>query len=450
MTSESPDRDLPAEEEELEPHIEEALKRVEQGEEIKLLSWSTPQMRAFHMSWFAFFLAFFGWFGIAPLMPIVREDLQLTTSQLGNTVIASVAITVFARPVVGWLCDRIGPRLTYSGLLCLGSVPVLCIGLSQSYESFLLLRLAIGVVGAGFVVTQYHSSVMFGADVVGTANATTAGWGNLGGGITQITMPLVVSAVIMFGVEEFLAWRLAMIVPGAALLLMGVAYFFVTQDTPFGNFSQLRAEQRMPVASQSEIGIRRVARDYRVWGLFLAYAACFGVELTINNIAALYFYDRFDLSLRVAGLVAGMFGMMNLFARPVGGMIGDRAGVRYGIRGRVTLLSVLLLVEAGALLLFANMSSLFLAIPSMILFSLFVQMSEGATYSVVPFINRRALGSVTGIVGAGGNAGAVAFGFLFRSEQLSTTDALTWIAAFVVVAAVVAFLLRLSFGSRLA
>ena len=27
-----------------------------------------PQIRAFHMSWFAFFLCIFAWFGIAPLM----------------------------------------------------------------------------------------------------------------------------------------------------------------------------------------------------------------------------------------------------------------------------------------------------------------------------------------------------------------------------------------------
>ncbi|QDU93805.1 hypothetical protein Pla8534_15880 [Lignipirellula cremea] len=32
-----------------------------------------PQMRPFPMSWFAFFLCFFAWFGIAPRMKIVRE-----------------------------------------------------------------------------------------------------------------------------------------------------------------------------------------------------------------------------------------------------------------------------------------------------------------------------------------------------------------------------------------
>ena len=34
---------------------------------IRLLNFSTPQMRAFHLSWFAFHICFFGWFGIAPL-----------------------------------------------------------------------------------------------------------------------------------------------------------------------------------------------------------------------------------------------------------------------------------------------------------------------------------------------------------------------------------------------
>jgi len=42
---------------------------------IDLFSMATVQMRTFHVTWFAFFLCFFGWFGIAPLMAVVREDL---------------------------------------------------------------------------------------------------------------------------------------------------------------------------------------------------------------------------------------------------------------------------------------------------------------------------------------------------------------------------------------
>jgi NNP family nitrate/nitrite transporter-like MFS transporter len=186
------------------------------------------------------------------------------------------------------------------------------------------------------------------------------------------------------------------------------------------------------------------AKDYRVWALFLIYGACFGVELTINNVAALYYHDRFELSVTAAGLIAGLFGLMNIFARTLGGVFGDRAGIRFGLKGRVLFLGVVLLLEGAALVLFSQMSMLFLAVGAMIVFSLFVQMSEGATYSVVPFINRSALGSVAGIVGAGGNAGAVAFGFLFRAEGLSTSQALMFVGLAVLVSSALVFLVRFS------
>ena len=168
---------------------------------IDLFSLRTPQMRAFHMSWFAFFLCFFAWFGIAPLMPVVSEELQLTKAQIGNTIIASVAITILARFLIGALCDRVGPRICYTLLLTIGSLPVMAIGLAHSYEALLLFRLGIGVIGASFVITQYHTSVMFAPNCVGTANATSAGWGNLGGGVTNMVMPLVFAAFIGLGIR---------------------------------------------------------------------------------------------------------------------------------------------------------------------------------------------------------------------------------------------------------
>lgn len=410
---------------------------------IKLFSFNTPPMRAFHMTWFAFFMCFFAWFGIAPLMAVVREELQLTKEQIGNTIIASVAVTIIARLAIGWLCDRFGPRLTYTWLLVLGSLPVMGISLAHNYETFLLFRLAIGVIGASFVITQYHTSVMFAPNVVGTANATTAGWGNLGGGVTQMVMPLVFAGFLGLGFSEFWGWRLSMISAGVICLITGVAYFFLTQDAPEGNFARLRAEGKMPASKYTNGSFLLACKDYRVWALFLIYAACFGIELTINNIAALYFADYFGLGLKTAGVVASLFGLMNIFARTLGGVFGDWAGLRWGLRGRVRWLFIALACEGVALMLFSRMSFLPLAIGTLILFSLFVQMSEGATYSVVPFINKNALGSVAGIVGAGGNAGAVAAGFLFRGDLLWPT-ALFILGGIVVVFSTLAFAVRFS------
>lgn len=414
---------------------------------INLFDFKSPQMRAFHLSWLAFFLCFFGWFGIAPLMAIVRDELGLSKSQIGNIIIASVSITVVARLFIGWLVDRIGPRITYTYLLVLGAIPVICIGMSNSYESFLLFRLAIGVIGASFVITQYHTSVMFAPNVVGTANATSAGWGNLGGGITQMVMPMIFALFISLGMLDANAWRYAMVVPGIAMILCGIAYYKWTTDFPEGNISDLSKadlEYMKRKKAQGKGSFKAAISDKRVWALFIIYGACFGIELTINNVAAIYYHDNFQLDLKTAGLIAGLFGLMNLFARSMGGYFGDKAGIKWGLNGRVKFLGAVILVEGLALVLFSQMTVLPLAIGTMILFSLFVQMAEGATYSVVPFINKKAIGTVSGIVGAGGNAGAVMAGFLFKAESFSYGEALAILGVVVSLTSVCALLISFS------
>jgi len=123
---------------------------------IDLLNFSTPPMRAFHVAWVAFFLCFLAWFGIAPFMALVRDEMHLTKQQIGWCVIGSVAITIFARIAIGWVCDRVGPRLAYTWLLILGSLPVMGIALADNFETFLFFRVLIGAIGGSFVVTQYH------------------------------------------------------------------------------------------------------------------------------------------------------------------------------------------------------------------------------------------------------------------------------------------------------
>jgi MFS transporter, NNP family, nitrate/nitrite transporter len=411
---------------------------------INLRDFGTPQMRAFHITWIAFFLAFFGWFGIAPLTAIVREDLQLTQAQVGDSIIAGVFITIIARLIIGPISDRVGPRLTYTFLLLFGSLPVMFIGLSQDFIQFLIFRLMIGAIGASFVVTQFHTSLMFAPNIVGTANATTAGWGNLGGGVTQVVMPQIFLAIVAVVGSEVLGWRIAMAIPGIALFVMGIVYYFMTQDAPDGNFKDLRERGEMSAIKKGDGTFMEAAKDYRVWALFFIYAACFGIELTINGTAALYFIDYFDVDIATAGLIASLFGLMNIFARSLGGIMSDSIAKHNGLKGRVQFLFIIIFLEGITLMMFSQATALLMAIPLLILFSTAVQMSEGATYGIVPFINKRALGSVSGIVGAGGNFGAVMAGFLFRQADLPWGTAYFILGVLVVVASFAAFAVRFS------
>ena len=411
---------------------------------IAIFDFHSPPMRAFHMAWMAFFLCFFAWFGLAPLMPVVRDELGLSPSQVGWSMIASVAMTMLARPVVGWLCDQFGPRRTYTALLVFGSLPVMGVGLSHSFATFLIFRLLIGIVGASFVITQYHTSIMFAPQCVGTANATTAGWGNLGGGVVQLAMPLLFGALVGgLGLSPYWGWRLSMVVAGGILLLAAAAYYFLTQDTPEGDFKKLRAAH--PPAARKQGAFLAACRDTRTWLLFIAYAACFGLELTIKNVAALYFVDYFALGIKAAGAAAAAYGLMNLFARTLGGFVSDRCAGRWGLVGRGRWLFVALVGEGLALMVFSQARTLVPAVLSLMLVGLFVQMSNGATYAVVPFVNRRGMGTVAGIVGAGGNAGAVAAGFLFQG-QIAWPTAILVLGVIVLAASVAPLLLR--FGAQ--
>ncbi|WP_291359082.1 MULTISPECIES: MFS transporter [Acinetobacter] len=412
---------------------------------ISLLNFSSAAMRAFHMSWLAFFVCFFAWFACAPLMPVIAGEFSLTKDQIANINIAAVAITILVRLIVGPLCDKYGPRKTYTALLVLGSIPVFGVASANSYESFLFFRLLIGAIGASFVITQYHTSIMFAPNVVGTANATSAGWGNAGGGATQALMPLLLAALVMFGVEQAMGWRIALIVPGLMMVIVGALYWKFTQDCPQGNFKELRAAG-IQVGSEKKGGmaiLMHAARNYRVWILFGAYAACFGIEIFIHNIVAMYYVENFSFGLKEAGMTAGIFGLLALFARALGGIVSDKVAIKKGLDGRTKVLFAMILMEGLFLILFSQMNSAMLAIITMTVFALFTHMACGATYALVPFIDRDALGGVAGIIGAGGNVGAVAAGFLLKG-MLDIQTCLMALGGLVVIAASFVLMIRFS------
>ena len=383
---------------------------------IELTNLRSPAMRAFHLAWLAFFVCFFAWFACAPLMPLIKKEFALTAAQVADINIAAVAITILARLVIGPMCDRFGPRKVYVTLLLVGTLPLVGAACAHSYETFLLCRLGIGAVGASFVVTQYHTSVMFAGNIVGTANATSAGWGNAGAGAAQALIPVLLAAILAFGVTEASAWRLALLVPAIAMPITALLYWRFAQDCTQGNYAALRANGVAVEGSKKGgwASLALASRNYRVWMLFVTYGACFGVEVFIHNVAASYFVDHFKLTLAQAGLAAGSFGLLAIFARPLGGLLSDRVAKHWGLGSRATLLCALMAAEGIGLLAFANAGATTAAVVAMLGFGLFTHMSCGATYALVPFIDRKALGGVAGIVGAGGNAGAVAAGFLLK------------------------------------
>jgi NNP family nitrate/nitrite transporter-like MFS transporter len=381
--------------------------------EIKLCNFSRPHMRAFHCSWWAFFIAFFIWFSIAPLLSEIKNDLKLSKQQIWTSNIVSVMGTIVMRFLLGPACDKYGARVLFTVILCGCSIPAALTGIVQDAKDLIIIRLFIGLVGSCFVMCQYWSSRMFTKEVVGTANALVGGWGNLGGGVTQIVMGSVLFPLFKLGMSSTMAWRTVCIVPAAVGFVTGVVVYFISDDAPKGNYAEMKKNGTMPEVSAAA-SFRSGALNLNTWILFIQYGCCFGVELTMNNAAALYFKEAFDQSTESAAAIASIFGWMNLFARGLGGYMSDKLNASMGMRGRLITQFILLAAEGALIFVFSRSKSLVGSIVTMVFFSIMVQGAEGSTYGIVPYVNPASTGSIAGIVGAGGNTGAVCFGLAFR------------------------------------
>lgn len=382
--------------------------------ELKIYSFKRPHMRGFHASWIAFFSAFFAWFAIAPIMPTIKAALNLRKGQVWATNITSVASTIAMRFVVGPLCDIYGPKTVMAILLVLGSIPTYLIGTVTSYTGLAIVRFFIGTIGASFVMCQYWTSIMFAKNIVGSANAIVGGWGNLGGGVTNLVMGSAIFPLFeqfIFSGNTNAAWRTVFVVPATFTAVVGVCIYYLSDDCPHGDYAVLKKERGPDFVAKSNFLV--AAMNLNTVILFIQYGCCFGVELTMNNAAALYFFEEFDQSQAKAAAIASSFGFMNLFCRGLGGFFSDYMNKKMHMRGRLLAHILCLIGEGIMIFVFAEQSQLGLAAFALIVFSAFVQSSEGTSYAIVPYIDPENLGAVSGIVGAGGNMGAVCWGLIF-------------------------------------
>lgn len=417
-----------------------------EGKNFKMLSCARPHMRAFHLSWFGFFLAFSGWFSIPPLMGSIKKSLNLTKDQINSSNIASVSATVAMRVVIGPLCDKFGSRRVMGLLLMICAIPVGFAGAIQDATGLITIRVFVGLIGGVFVPCQFWTSVMFDKKVVGTSNAIVGGWGNLGGGAAFLLLPAIYNLIGVLGGSEEEQWRYAFVLPAFLCLLTGAVIMCLGDDNPeqYYGLAPTEAELQQGSAYMSKQGqssfiatetsnylmsskslnmtkpkskwlvIKSVVLDYNVWVLMLQYAACFGVELQFNNFISLYLQEEFSLSQTDAGLIAFLFGGMNLFARALGGISSDKFYAWRGVPGRIVVHAVLLFCEGALVLAFSYTESLGLAIVLIMATSVFTQATEGTTFGMVPHVNAEATGAVAGFVGAGGNIGAVIWGNVFK------------------------------------
>jgi NNP family nitrate/nitrite transporter-like MFS transporter len=430
---------------------------------LNLLSFS-GNIRVLHLTWFAFFLSFMLWFAHAPLMVVIRDSMNLTQQQVKILFILNVALTIPARIIVGMLVDKYGPKQLFSSILILGGLISIGFALTQTYQQLAIVRFLSGFVGAGFVVGIRMISEWFPARQTGIAQGIYGGWGNFGAAGSALILP---SVALYYGAEN--GWRYAIGITGVTAIIYGCIYYFSVSNTPKGStYFKPKKMGAMEVTSKKDLLLYIVMNApmylalsvltwklsvkmhwfdetiayaiyttlialymVQIWKIIqvnmsvfhketpelqryafkqvailnIAYSLTFGAELAVVSMLPLYYVDTFNVEPVLAGVLAGIYPVINLFARPAGGWLSDKIGRKITLG----------IVSAGAAVSFFVLGhvtpdwALWLVVATTILAGIFSKAGSGAVYAMVPLIQRRMTGQFAGMVGAFGNVGGLAF-----------------------------------------
>jgi MFS transporter, NNP family, nitrate/nitrite transporter len=399
----------------------------------------------------------------------------LTQEHIKLLAIVNVALTIPARILIGALIDRYGPRRCFSGLLIAMAIPTFAFAFGNSFMQLLVARLVLSSIGAGFVIGIRMVAQWFPPKMVGRAEGFYAGWGNFGSAWAAMTLPwialnwfgdvdhgwryaialnglvaLVYGFMYLFLVKDmpdgkkfvgvsktgpllvsshrdlvqYILWSFPLI--GAMGLLAWRAAGVQVEGQPllsdamlYGIWGFLGLMFVAHVAKTLQTNLPHIAKGVppnerfsfgSVAALNTTYFANFGAELAVVSMLPAFFEGTFNISPTLAGMVAASFAFVNLVARPLGGLISDTMTSRK---------LVMLGYMAGITLGFFGMAfidgawPLWLAIALTVLCSCFVQGAEGATFAIIPMINKRRTGQIAGMAGAYGNVGAVVYLVVF-------------------------------------
>ncbi|MGU9980299.1 MFS transporter [Phreatobacter sp. HK31-P] len=427
------------------------------------------EIRALHLTWIAFFICFYVWFNMAPLASsMLRAANWLTRDDLRLFAIANVALTIPARILVGMALDKWGPRRVFSLLMVVMAIPGLVFAFGETREQLFISRLVLSSVGASFVVGIHMTAMWFKPRDIGFAEGFYAGWGNFGSAAAAMTLPTI--ALTIFGGEH--GWRYSLAISAIVMGAYGVFYWFAITDGPTGTVHRKpRKAAALEVSSWGDLVLLMIFTVpmvgilsilvwrmqnmnyldamtagfiyfalvvivlYQLWqawrvnapilregipeddrypftsvaALNTTYFANFGAELAVVSMLPMFFEETWGLNAAMAGLIASSFAFVNLFARPMGGLVSDRFGNR-----RFVMMAYMFGIGVGFLLmgLMDSRWPLVIAVAITIGCSFFVQGAEGATFGIIPSIKRRVTGQISGMAGAYGNVGAVFYLFI--------------------------------------
>ncbi len=355
--------------------------------------WQSGHKGSLFSAFLYFDMSFMVWVLLGPLAVIISGEFDLNAAEKANLVALPTLGGSILRLVLGYLTDKIGPKLTGQIGLGITLVPLLWGWLfADTIGEMYAIALLLGIAGASFAAALPLASRWYPPQYQGLAMGI-AGAGNSG----TIFATLFANRIAQYYGDWHVVFGIAMIPIALTLIVFSI----LAKDSP---------NQPAP-KKLADYG--KVLKQRDAWLFCLLYGVTFGGFVGLSTYLTIFFNTQYGLSPVKAADFTTLCVIGGSFFRPIGGWLADKIG---GIRMLMGLYGVVALLMAGISTLPP------LAVTTALLFAamMCLGMGNGSVFQLVPQRFREEIGIITGIVGAAGGLGGFFLPKILGNLKLST------------------------------
>ncbi|TDE37898.1 nitrate/nitrite transporter [Antarcticimicrobium sediminis] len=379
------------------------------------------QHRALGLSTISFTACFAVWTIFSIIGIAIKDELGLSEAQFGILVATPILTGSITRLFLGVWTEKYGGRLVFSAQMILTALATWALTLADSYTTYLIAALGIGLAGGSFIIGVAYVSRWYDAGHQGTALGIF-GAGNVGAAVTKFVAPFVMVAYGWHGVAY--VWA-------AGLAIIGVIFFLFAKDDP-----ELVDRRKRGVRAPSMAEQFAPLRNLQVWRFSLYYFLVFGAFVALALWLPHYMIDVYSLDVKSAGMAAAVFSLSASLFRAYGGHLSDKFGARavmYWTFGFSMILLFMLsypptdyvIQGKNGPIAFSTSMGLWPFIAVLFALGFFMSLGKAAVFKHIPVYYPNHVGAVGGLVGMIGGLGGfilpIGFGALLDLTGVYTS-----------------------------
>ena len=273
------------------------------------------------MLWLISFFNYADRQAIFSVFPLLEREMNLTPVQLGLLGSAFAWVYGLGAPFAGMVVDRVRRKTAIIGGLHAWSVICMATVFSTNFRHLLFWRAAEGL-GETF---YYPASMSLISDYHGRQTRSRA----MGLHQTSVYVGTIGGGFFAGLIGQYYGWRLSFIVFGGLGVLLGLVLNRFLIEPPRGAADLAEATgSPAPIALGNKLSflafLRLAARTPTLLCLMGAFMCANFVAVVLLSWMPKFLYDKFSMSLAMAGLTATIFVQLaSMAGAPVGGWLAD-------------------------------------------------------------------------------------------------------------------------------